>query len=149
MPEPKQEQHYGNHIRYYPLHHFVFIPLAALMIIGGICCAMIFPERRLEWIAITLAFLMNGFLVLLLRQHYALGNQDRIVRLELRLRYYQITGQRLEPAEGRLSIAQLAALRFAGDEELAGLVQQTLAEALSPGDIKKRIKNWLPDHMRL
>jgi hypothetical protein len=148
MPDPDL-QHYDNHARYYPLHHFVFIPLAALLIIGSACCVILCPESRLEWAAITLAFLMNGFLAMLLRQHYALGNQDRIVRLELRLRYYQVAGKRLEPVEALLSFGQLAALRFAPDAELQDLVEQALAERLSPDDIKKRIKNWLPDHMRL
>jgi hypothetical protein len=150
MPESATKaQHYDNHVRYYPPHHFVFLPLIAALTIGSAYCIIRFPEHRLEWIAITAAFAMIAFLVVMLRQHYALGNQNRVVRLELRLRYYQITGQRFEPEEAQLSFSQLAALRFAPDDELPALVQQALAERLSADDIKKRIKNWLPDYMRL
>ena len=85
----------------------------------------------------------------MLRQHYALNNQNRIVRLEMRFRYYTLTHERLEPLEINLSFGQLAALRFASDEELPTLVQRALKENLSPKDIKKSIRVWLPDHMRV
>ena len=85
----------------------------------------------------------------MLRQHYALGNQNRIVRLELRFRYYIITGKRLEPLECRLNFSQLAALRFASDEELPALVERAVKENLGGRQIKKSIRNWLPDHMRV
>ena len=150
MPESRtQAQHYSNHIRYYPPHHFVFLPLIAALTIGSAYCVFHYPERRLEWIAITAAFFMIAFLALLLRQHYALGNQNRIVRLELRLRYYQITGERFEHLEARLSFGQLAALRFAPDDELPTLAKQALEEHLSADEIKKHIKVWQPDYMRL
>lgn len=85
----------------------------------------------------------------MLRQHYALGNQDRIVRLELRFRYYVLTGKRLEPLESNLSIRQMAALRFAPDEELPAMVERAIKENLSAPQIKKSIVHWLPDHMRV
>ena len=67
--------------------------------------------------------------------------------MEMRLRYYQLTQRRLEDIEPVLSFSQLAALRFAPDEELPGLIQQTLDNNLSADEIKKSIKNWLPDTM--
>ena len=85
----------------------------------------------------------------MVRQHYALTNQNRIVRLELRLRYYQLTHKRLEEIEVNLSFGQLAALRFASDAELPQLIQQTMDKNLSPGAIKRAIQNWLPDTMRV
>ena len=69
--------------------------------------------------------------------------------MELRFRYYVITGKRLEPLETKLSFSQLAALRFASDEELPGLVDRAVTENLSPIRIKKSIVNWLPDMMRV
>jgi hypothetical protein len=69
--------------------------------------------------------------------------------LELRFRYFAITGKRLELLEPDLSFAQLAALRFASDEEFAPLVERTLKENLSAQQIKKLIVHWLPDHMRV
>jgi hypothetical protein len=91
---------------------------------------------------------MITWLSFMTRQHYALGNQDRIVRLEMRLRYYQLTHTQLEQYEGRLSFKQIAALRFASDEELPALLQKALEEHLSPNAIKRSITNWQEDEMR-
>ncbi len=85
----------------------------------------------------------------MLRQHYALGNQDRIIRLEFRLRYLELMGGPSKNAEEKLSFAQMAALRFADDDEFKVLLQRTLAERLSGDAIKKAITNWQPDDMRL
>ena len=67
----------------------------------------------------------------------------------MRLRYYQLTQKRFEIIESRLSLKQIAALRFAGDDELAGLIDKALTENLEPDVIKKLIKNWQPDMMRV
>ena len=144
-----KQQSYKNHIQFYPLHHFVFYPV--LLILIAACIRGIFkdPEHSFEYKALTGVFIIITWLSLMLRQHYALINQNRTVRLEMRLRYFQLTGQRLEAIENQLSFGQLAALRFAPDEELLPLVQRTLAEHLSPKDIKISIKNWMPDYMRV
>jgi hypothetical protein len=142
-------QNYENHVRYYPPHHFVFYPI--LLILLGISVYYTFKsdEQSLLWLFITLLLVLITWLSLMLRQHYALGNQNRIVRLEMRFRYYLLTNQRLETVENKLSFGQLLALRFASDEELPVLTQRALAENLSPKEIKKSIVNWLPDHMRV
>ncbi|MEO6834043.1 MAG: DUF6526 family protein, partial [Chitinophagaceae bacterium] len=64
-------------------------------------------------------------------------------------RYFQLSGKRLEPMEEKLGFSRIAALRFAPDEELEALVTAALAQNLSADDIKKQIKNWLPDEMRV
>lgn len=92
---------------------------------------------------------MIGWLSFMTRQHYALGNQDRIVRLEMRLRYFQLTGEPFNSKEAKLSLAQIAALRFASDAELIALIERSIRENLSAKDIKESIQAWLPDHMRL
>ena len=84
-----------------------------------------------------------------MRQHYALMNQNRIVRLEMRFRYYVLTGQRFELLEPQLRPSQIYALRYAGDEELPALVQRTLKENLRAADILKAIVNLQPDFMRV
>lgn len=101
------------------------------------------------WLMAGFVIFLIVWLALMLRQHYALGNQNRIVRLEMRLRYYQLTGKRFEGAEKQLSFGRIAALRFAPDEELPALVELALKEHLSADEIKRRIKNWLPDTMRV
>lgn len=142
-------QDYKNHIRWYIPHHFVFYPVITAAMAISACYAWHEPVKRPEWLAITAIFAMMAWLSYMLRQHYALMNQNRIVRLELRLRYYVLTQQRLEAIEGRLSFSQLAALRFAGDEELPELVNRVLSENLTAVQIKKAIRNWQPDHMRV
>lgn len=143
------KQQYKNHVKYYPLHHFIFYPIV-LVLFGG-CFVKYFSddEHNLLWLAIAMLFLMLGWLSFMVRQHYALINQNRIVRLELRFRYYVLTGKRLEEIEHKLSFKQLAALRFAGDDELVQLIDKAVAENLSPDTIKRNIQNWLPDEMRV
>jgi hypothetical protein len=142
-------QNFQNHIRYYPAHHFIFYPLLLTALFASVVAYSHHPEQREVWIAIIAIFIFVGWSSFMMRQHYALGNQDRIIRLELRFRYYIITGKRLELLESNLSFGQLAALRFASDEELAALVERTLKENLSGRQIKNSIVHWLPDHMRV
>jgi len=142
-------QNYKNHVRYYAPHHFVFYPvIIALIIISGSFISR-YPEDKMIWIAITIGFIMIMWTAYMMRQHYALTVQNRVVRLEMRFRYYRLTNTAFEPLEEKLSFGQIAALRFAPDEELPALVKRALDEQLSPSDIKKSIKNWLPDHMRV
>jgi hypothetical protein len=101
------------------------------------------------WSAIAIIFIILGCMSFMMRQHYALTLQDRIVRLEMRLRYYQLTQRRLEFIEYKLTLDQLAALRFASDDQLPYLINETIEEKLQPREIKKRIKNWIPDLMRV
>jgi hypothetical protein len=142
-------QNYSNHVRYYPPHHFVFYPVMLVLIAVAIRFSFKFPDRSLEWNAFAVILLMITWLSFMLRQHYALNNQNRIVRLEMRLRYYQLTHERFEDLESQLSLGQIVALRFASDAELPALVRQTLSEKLNPATIKRSIKNWHPDTMRV
>ena len=144
-----ETQNYKNHIRFYPLHHFVFYPILLVLLLASVISVFRYPQRSFEFAALAIIFILIMWLSLMLRQHYALGNQNRIVRLELRLRYYQLTRQRFDHLEQQLSFGQLAALRFASDAELPELVDRAVKENLSAKEIKQSIKNWLPDHMRV
>jgi hypothetical protein len=142
-------QNYSNHVRYYVPHHFVFYPVMLALIFLSLRFGSKYPDRSLEWYAIAIVLVMITWLSFMLRQHYALVNQNRTVRLEMRLRYYQLTHERLEDIETQLSFRQIAALRFASDAELPALVKRALTEQLSPDSIKKSIINWVPDTMRV
>ena len=142
-------QNASNHSKYYPPHHFVLLPLLLAAIIFTAYSSFHYPEHHFIYASITVALILLAFTAIMLRQHYALGNQDRIIRLEMRLRYYQLTQQRFEKFEKQLSFGQIAALRFAGDVELPTLLQRTLAENLSSTQIKKLITNWQADDMRV
>lgn len=142
-------QNYNNHIRFYTPHHFVFYPLIMVFESFSIYYAINDSTNRKLWLALAAVFALLGFLCFMMRQHYALINQDRTVRLELRLRYFILTQKRLEDVEARLKPSQLHALRFAPDAELPALVDRALNEDLSGDMIKRAIKQWLPDTMRV
>ena len=141
-------QNYANHKLFYYPHHFIFYPVALALVVT---CIIQYnqADHNLQYLLFALAFGLLIWLSFMMRQHYALTLQNRIIRMELRLRYYQLTGSRLETLESRLTFPQLAALRFASDEELIGLIEQTLKENLSANTIKKSIKNWQGDYMRV
>ncbi len=143
------KQNYKNHVKYYPPHHFIFYPVVLALLVWSLHNYFSGNEQNLMWLAVAAIFIMLGWLSFMLRQHYALTNQNRIVRIELRFRYYVLTGRRLEEIEHKLSFKQLAALRFAGDEELVALINKAIAENLSPDAIKRSIQHWLPDEMRV
>ena len=144
-----KKQDFSNHTRFWYPHHFIFYPVILVALIFGIRNAITDEEHSSIWIAFSIVIFLIGWLSFMTRQHYGLMNQNRIVRLEMRLRYFQLSKERFEPIEKQLSFSQLAALRFAADGELIQLVKRTLNEHLSPTDIKKSIVNWEPDYMRV
>lgn len=143
-----KKQSFKNHIRYYPPHHFVYYPIVILLLALSIYFALT-SEDQLIWTFISAVFIILFCLAFMLRQHYALTLQDRIVRLELRYRYFSLTGKRMENFEHRLKDEQLFALRFAPDDELEDLIKKTLFEKLSGIEIKKEIKRWKGDYRRV
>ena len=142
-------QSYKNHIFYYPPHHYFFY--GVIIVAFAVCGFGIYKyeEQRVLWIFMAAIIFLIVWLALMLRQHYALGNQNRTVRLEMRLRYYQLTGKRFEEIEQQLGFKQIAALRFASDVELPDLISKAVQQKLSPDDKKRSIINWLPDNMRV
>jgi len=144
-----ENQNYKNHIRYYPPHHFVFYPLVVFLLCVALNFVFKTEENQAIWLVLVGVLFLLGYLSFMVRQHYALTNQNRIVRLELRLRYFILTQKRFEDIESRLSASQLFALRFAPDAELPLLVERALKEQLTGDAIKRAIKNWLPDTQRV
>lgn len=141
-------QNYKNHKRYYTPHHFIFYPVALLLFIISIYEALKNNESSLQWWMFAAIIGLITSLAYMLRQHYALGNQNRIVRLEVRFRYYRLTHKNFEEIEKQLTLSQILALRFASDQEFVELAEKAVNEKLSPNEIKKQIKNWVPDYLR-
>ena len=142
-----------NTPKLYPWHHFVLLPLALLM--AGYTVLRYTKvagddsqDARLWFSVAALAVIGLGVLVML-RQHYALQLQDRICRLEVRQRYFEVSGQRFAALEKQLSLAQILSLRLAGDAELPALAQAAAQESLSPKDIQARITDFQFDTMRV
>lgn len=143
------EQSYKNHVRWYPPHHFVFYPLMLGMLAFAGYQAYCNEADRLLWLFLTALSAVVIWVAFMLRQHYALTLQNRIVIGELRYHYFVATGKRLEPLEEKLSEVQLFALRFAPDEELEALTQKAISENLSANAIKKSIQIWKADNRRV
>ena len=143
-----KKQSFKNHIRYYTPHHFIYYPI--IMTLLAFSVYFVFTsEDQLIWTFISAIFIALFFLAFMMRQHYALTLQNRIVRLELRYRYFSLTGKRLENFEHRLNDDQLFALRFAPDDELKELIERTLFQNLSGTAIKKAIQHWKGDYSRV
>ena len=90
-------------------------------------------------------FVLLGFALVLARV-YALKAQDRAIRAEEKLRYFILANKMLS---SQLKMSQIIALRFASDEEFLSLTERTIAESLSPKEIKMAIKNWKADYNRV
>lgn len=141
-------QTYYNHIRFYTPHHFVYYPILVLFLIASIYFAAT-TEDYLIWGFISVIFVFLFALAFMLRQHYALTLQNRIVRVEMRYRYFSLTGKRFEEFEYKLTDDQIFALRFAPDSELIPLVEDVLKNNLSGDSIKKAIVHWKADYHRV
>jgi hypothetical protein len=86
----------------------------------------------------------SGTLILISRT-YITRLQDRIIKLEMKVRAASLLAPDLQRSLQALSSKQIAALRFASDEELPSLIERTTRERLAPADIKKSIRHWVPD----
>ncbi len=152
MAEPKP-QTLANHKRLDPLFHFFILPVFALALLAALfhfiahltTGGLHFNVHAV--LIIVLAAALAGLVVK--TRLYALRVQDRVIRLEERLRLTQMLSEPLRPRIPELSEGQLIALRFASDAELPKLVERTLNEKLSPSDIKKAIQTWRPDYWRV
>ena len=141
-------QTYYNHIRFYTPHHFIYYPVLILFLAASIYLG-ITTEDYLIWGFISVIFIFLFAMAYMLRQHYALTLQNRIVRLEMRYRYFTLTGKRFEEFEYKLTDDQIFALRFAPDDELVPLVEDALKNSLTGDAIKKAIVHWKADYHRV
>lgn len=144
-----KNQNVENHRKFTPLHHFIFSPLSLGAIIYSSVQAVSSDTNQEIWIFLTLISILLTILGIMVRTQYGLKNQNRIIRLEMRLKYYQLTNQPFDELEKKLELGQIFALRFASDNELVDLINKSIAENLSPTEIKKSIKTWNPDFMRV
>jgi len=142
----EKAQTYANHRRYDPPFHVFTFGVLAISFCLTVWRTFRNPSFENAWWVV----IASAALVLLFRVRiYALRNQDRIIRLEERLRLEKLLTGPLGGRIGELTDGQLIGLRFASDGEVEGLVKQALDEALSREDVKKRIQVWRPDTMRV
>ena len=143
-------QNYSNHTRWFPLFHFVVMPLLLLNLLSHIVRLFLAaPESGRKILAFWVLLSLVLILLALASRRMALTVQDRVIRLEERLRYREVLSADLAARAADLPIGQIIALRFASDGELGGLVERTLnGEFAKPKDIKLAIKDWRGDYLR-
>ena len=142
-------QNYQNHRKFYAPHHFILLPLLLILEVWGIRKIFTDEPNQLSWILFSISIFLILYVAIMLRQHYALGNQNRIIRLEFKQRYFEIFGKRSDEVEEKLTFGQIAALRFAYDDEFKILLEKALNNNLSGDEIKKSITKWKPDFHRV
>jgi len=146
MPE---EQHYKTHTRFdRPMHFFVFPTFITNVLVSIVHTIYYWPLYRylhLWWIIVSIALIIFAFKTRI----NDLKVQDRVIRLEERLRLASLLSAAEQAQIRDLSVRQLVALRFASDAELPDLFRRTLAENLEPNAIKQAIIQWRADYHRV
>ena len=139
-------QNFSNHTRYDPLFHFFVLPVFAISLIVTIVHLVLHPGLHSAWLVV---FMIAAVFAVLHIRLYAIRVQDRVIRLEERLRLATLLDAALRPRITELTESQLVALRFASDAELPALAARALNEKLAAVDIKKAIRQWRPDEWRV
>jgi hypothetical protein len=139
-------QTYKNHTRWFPPYHFFVMPVLLINFLNSIRHLYKEPTLHETWeLIVAAALLMLG----LLARVMVVAVQDRVIRLEVRLRLHELLPPDLRARIGELTRQQCVALRFAGDAEMPELVRQILAGTLTKQkDIKLKVKDWQGDYLR-
>jgi hypothetical protein len=141
-----REQSFKSHARWLPPFHFFVIPVLLVNALNEIRHVYLDPTRHTVWTFIVAAALLT---LGSLSRAMALTVQDRVIRLEERLRMRQVLPSDLQQHIDALTHRQLVALRFASDAELADVVREVVAGKLATQkDIKMRVRTWRPDWLR-
>ena len=140
-------QNYQTHRRYLPLLHFVIQPILVANVVVEIVRLSKSPTLYHAWLVIVaIAILAFTFVA----RSMSLSAQNRTIRLEERLRLASLMPEGQRARIGELTPGQLIGLRFASDEEAAELAERCLAgELKGSGDVKRAVKNWRADHLRV
>ena len=142
-----KQQDFSNHTRVVPAFHMVALPILLLNLIDQIyrIVHLGFSFDTLTSLLLAVALII----VALYARLFALTVQDRVIRLEMRLRLEQVLPPDLKPRIPQFTVNQLVALRFASDAELPDLVRQVVDEKMdNRKSIKQLIKTWKADYLR-
>jgi hypothetical protein len=135
-----------NHVRLLPPFHFFVLPVLFLNLLNTARHIWLAPSYSTAWAAVVAAaLLMLG----LLSRVMVLTVQDRLIRLEMRLRLRELLPADMHARIKDLTHRQLVAMRFASDAELPELTREVLAGKLATSkEIKLRVRQWEPDWLR-
>jgi Family of unknown function (DUF6526) len=143
----KTLQTYANHTRLHPPFHFFLAPGSIVLLILTIVNAVRHYRQLEAWILVLLGILF--FVAVFLIRSNPIRAQDRLIRLEERLRLEALLSAELSARISELTESQLIALRFASDNEVPALVPKVLAAKMPAKDIKKSIMTWRGDTFRV
>lgn len=141
-----ETQNFKNHAKIVPAFHYFVLPVLVFNVVWAIeRCVRFFSFDSVAAALVALALLVGA----LYGRLFALTVQDRVIRLEMRLRLQQVLPAELRGRIPEFTVSQLVSLRFAGDAELPGLARKVLDEKLTDRKvIKKMIQKWEPDYLR-
>jgi hypothetical protein len=144
MAEP---QNYKNHAMNVPLFHYVLLPILIVNFVLSLYHLWRDPVLLSLWNTVmAFAFILTAFFA----RVFALKAQDRLIRLEERIRMREVLPSDLHPRINDFTPGQLVALRFASDAELPALAASVLSGNIQKReDIKKLITQWRADHCRV
>jgi len=150
------EQNFSNHAKFVPMFHFFLLPALLLNLIWAVRWFFPLQVNTLFGFQVFMGHLVNLIVAIalivmaFLARTFALGVQDRVIRLEERIRYQRLLPEDLKPRIGEFTINQLVALRFACDAELPALARKVLDAKISERKaIKQMVQNWRPDYQRV
>jgi hypothetical protein len=138
-------QNYRNHKRVIFLYHGLTLLAILALLIGSLVNLLHTSKENLysaSLLVLVVLVLLSFFIYV---RQFPLRVQDRAIRAEENLRHFILTGK---PLDKQLTMQQIIALRYAGDEEFVRLAKRAVDEALSNDEIKREIKDWRPDHCR-
>jgi hypothetical protein len=143
----ERTQSYKSHRRYVPAYHFFALPIIGINVIVEAVRLVRSPTLYHAWLvlfALALAVFAN------FARFMAARVQDRVIRLEERMRLGRLLPEELRGRIDELTPSQLVALRFASDEELPDLARRCFVGELTKAEqIKKEITTWRPDYLRM
>jgi hypothetical protein len=135
-----------NHGRLDPPYHFVLVTTLAVNLFIVLCFAWTHLNYFTEWLVVVS---IAAFIPAIKLRSYPLKVQDRVIRLEERLRLQALAPVEWHTQIYKLTEDQLIGLRFASDEEVVPLAKEALEQNLTRKQIKERIKSWRPDNWRV
>jgi len=140
------EQSFKSHRRYIPIYHFFALPVLILNVVAQVLYFLKYrTPYKLFMIVVAIALVVLGFSA----RYMAARVQDRVIRLEERLRLSNLLPADMHAGINGLTAAQLVGLRFASDDEVVALAQRCMNGELTKREqIKREIKSWRPDHLR-
>ena len=142
----RSPQTYANHRRFFPLFHYVALPIVLANVVVAVAHAIRQPSAFNAWLVVLSIGLVSGILTL---RASALIVQNRLIALEMRLRLASSLEPDLRSRIPELQLRHLIGLRFAGDAELPELVDRCLRGELPTTDaVKREVKEWRPDYLR-